>query len=576
MNEEQIASHVEEWRTALDTHRKSAKGRQIGMGDAAAQLAFAWGGAVAQSVHPEIAGPVMTAVAETYRILWGSRVPQQVAALDAVQSRAVDRELMYAWHRGFADRISDVAKSVLEDPVMGRFFDNEYGARFNLSSRDSSQTLVENHPDLVIKNRLSALLTITGGLEANDKQIKAMLGHLRTSMDTVSAAVGATVADIAGINDALVGLGHDMSSVDYKASLLLQGQIVLLTMAGREADEKVKQAEREARQATIRDAHAAAGMLGSILGVLTEDPHLGKQVSAVADFAVELAAVADSVLNPLEKATTTLAAMGSGLLTGNVVGAAIGLVTAFIDMGPSTDELVLAKLGELQQQVAALGKQMDHQFRQVDRRLTKIYESLADQLGRLRVEVGRVQRDLQSVHDDIVETSFQLNDVKVELLAALQGEAGAALRQTVSGIVDWPYVETPRPPEDYRSAEQSLYSHAVDRSATELWLGTVAGGDEGDAEGLARVLESFDPYYHFAYVLAVLASRGIVISCSKPLNLGLWSFAATAYGDLEYSDPQVARTVRPSRHDEVAEAAEQVKRAITALAPYHLDYKPVL
>lgn len=178
--------------------------------------------------------------------------------------------------------------------------------------------------------------------------------------------------------------------------------------------EREENARRQARLDAIDLAgyRSAADLAATFIGF--SDPTLGRQVQVTSNamFSVHEGLKAFDAARELAGANMNLATIA---LAGNFVGAGLSLANAFMDTGPTGDEIILGELAKLSEQVYTVREEMHERFDGVHERLDAIYTNMTngfETLAGLVENVGMDLRDLvRDVHDGLADVRSELRTV---------------------------------------------------------------------------------------------------------------------------------------------------------------------
>ena len=148
------------------------------------------------------------------------------------------------------------------------------------------------------------------------------------------------------------------------------------------------------------NARATAGLAATFIGFTNRD--LGRQTQALSDAVFGVRAG----LRAYKTAQRANAHMGlaSTALTGNFVGAAIGLVNAFIDSGPTADQVILEQIQNLHEHIGRVRLEMHERFDAVDARLDEM-------LGLLTGGIEVLETRLQEIKNGLEFANYRLGDL---------------------------------------------------------------------------------------------------------------------------------------------------------------------
>lgn len=120
----------------------------------------------------------------------------------------------------------------------------------------------------------------------------------------------------------------------------------------------------------------------------------------------------------------------SALLTGDLIGIGLNLIGAFMNTGPTADEMILEGIQNLSKQISELSQQMHDRFDRIDQSLSNI--SL--QLSQMMMQVSEISEDvlrvnikmneaidrLSNIQDSVDDLKYQMNSVDHNLYQGIQ------------------------------------------------------------------------------------------------------------------------------------------------------------
>ncbi len=180
------------------------------------------------------------------------------------------------------------------------------------------------------------------------KQLLSATGEITTDLTNLTSLVQQNFTKIAGQLDIA---NSKLDSILNSQDLVVQGVGFLVAT---EIQRQELEREMKAHKAVVDGASAGVQLVAGLIGVA--DPKLGRQFAAVGNGAVQ---IVDAIVS-FAKASAGKAAMeaifnlGTAALTDNVVQAALTIVTAFIDAGPTVEQMILDQLQEVQKQIDRL------------------------------------------------------------------------------------------------------------------------------------------------------------------------------------------------------------------------------
>lgn len=329
--------------------------------------------------------------------------------------------------------------------------------------------------------------------------------------------------------------------------------------------EKRQEAEKQAamvryeNQLILDGSRSGVYVLSTLAGFI--DPKVGHVIDVVGNTAIKIVESINRYAEVLASGVGTLAqGMGAAVLTGNLLGAALGLFSLFGSSGPSPYEIIFDQLGKLSEQIDQLGKQMHERFDRVDQSLNVIYETLVSgiqgvqyNLQQLDEKLNQIGETTQQIQQQIALIRNQLTDIQgglsriqdqlsgFELDAAAYAKAGFSLelRERVFSDARWTYrmPNDPMPWERFQSSAEKYVAYAQQLAKETPFVSRVNSLDalmlESDFTGILTNLN-----FWLAFGRNTLGNTNIPAGeVSDPF---IWATAAEAYLTLVLDWPEHA------------------------------------
>ena len=352
-------------------------------------------------------------------------------------------------------------------------------------------------------------------------------------------------------------LGLDPLSVDRNLVLDVLGSSARNAISNAHASGNLL---RTQSLSVLEVAGQEISVLGKLIGLA--DKRAGKAVDVVGSAVIS---VATAVLSA-EKTVTDLASkvgmqlaqgLGAALLTGNVISAALSVVSLFSGPDPTQQMLssIQSGLEQISKQVAALSEHLDARLDAVDDRLRRIYGTLLTGLTEIEVKLDNASFDLAVIRSELVDVQSKLNGLDSEMRDLLQALGQRDLVLEAEATLNWTHNHIdPTDTLDYDASDPS-FVHAEATFATwatalasdpdEVSTATLPSGDLVTvASALADTLPGRPVPMMAGYVARALSALGIPsfggVDGRLP-NLTTWSIAADAYSQLQLEWPEYAK-----------------------------------
>src|SRR4029078_11546202 len=89
--------------------------------------------------------------------------------------------------------------------------------------------------------------------------------------------------------------------------------------------------------------------------------------------------------------------LGAVILTGNILGAVMDVVSLFQESGPTDEQLILQQVGEMRQQLEDVRQEMHERFDRVDQQLNTIYGDMMNQFAQINLSQWQTRNDINDI-----------------------------------------------------------------------------------------------------------------------------------------------------------------------------------
>lgn len=434
----------------------------------------------------------------------------------------------------------------------------------DLANRSVNATTrrIKDHLDIALNDQTDALL---GGMRSISGELKAEIGSLRDAFGNVVTSQNQLMSFVQG---EFKHVRDDIANLQESNKLLLdgQGQIISLLMDEQEraADERRRRAEAERRQADRQMNDAAVGVLANLIGFA--DPEAGQRVAVVGRNLL-------SIRNALEDlASGDLSAMGSAVMTGNIIGAVFSIINAFGDSGPTPEQIILEEIGQLKQMIHQLGEQMHDRFDRVDARLIQIYEEFSRRFDGLDFRLGLLQSDVQTIQNLTLDLRTTLARVELRMQLLFQAQEARRYNLLVGTLENYENQLVPMTPTAFADLVLQ-FRNAATLDAVDEIASPTAGRPLLDAASLAGQLAGTNDNLtaNLNYLNAVILAHGWMggpglspASNTRIPSASEWSFGADGVTRLYSRWPQLARSnpFYNQRLNDVVNSGETLRAAL--------------
>jgi hypothetical protein len=390
-----------------------------------------------------------------------------------------------------------------------------------------AKTYLANHPDAA-PPRVSAAIGPDGSMEISLADLQQLatteFGKINASIDDLQLTLGTLSAQ--------------------------QGQLVdfMRNQQARQQAQALAEAKAKEHKLKLEAANSAVSIIATLAGVI--DPKLGKQIATVGSSAIKIGeslngwmhAVAG--LNGLNKLTS----LSTVVMTGNVLGAVMNVVSLFGKGQPTPDKLILAEIGKLRQQVSELRTEMHTRFDQIDKELATIYTTMQQRFDQIDVQLGRINGSLEEIQQSLLTLSLALNRLERNNFEYLDAIGRRPLLTAINGALGYKQrtgLDMPYQP-DFVEYENTFQSWGTINAFDALSAGP-SQRDFSDGQVLAE-LSAAPLDANVNYLNGWLSAHGLPPFASKRLaGLRDWAFASRAYADMGLDWPAHLQRINPQR-----------------------------
>ncbi len=320
----------------------------------------------------------------------------------------------------------------------------------------------------------------------------------------------------------------------------------------REAEAAAQQKAQEA-QIILDGAKSTVSLLSTLIGLADKDA--AKKVSVTLNSAIQ---VGDSINKFMQSVSTfgkvqtdltqLAAGMSGAILTGNIVGAAMNIISLF----------TAAEQPPIEQLVAELRQEMNERFDRIEAILNEIYDTILSGFD-------AVGRDVKSALQALASLELKLATLGKNLQESLQTLGRRPLLEAINGAIH--YQETHNgsimSPEKFGEYENVFHSWATIHARDEL---------EQDADGrsyddadlldeLSRPLE--DNVMYLATFLTKRPGWNVPsFATSRLAHPTIWAVSSRAHAELRLEWPAYGKGITSTRRAGVKQAGEEFHAAV--------------
>ncbi|MEZ4864254.1 MAG: hypothetical protein R3C14_23275 [Caldilineaceae bacterium] len=437
-----------------------------------------------------------------------------------------------------------------ENPVVAEVVDKVHSkmkGSNNTSIRDNAKTILAKNPDLPVLQEIRDRLGDDGALTISLNELKELS---KSEMEQIN-----------GTLDEMQGTLNDIEKdqkviIDYLQNAELKAKW-----------QEVMQKKAAAYQLKLEAAQAGISIITTIAAQI--DPKYAKDFSVVATSSLKVATSINSWL----KATAGLGAvdkvfsLSSVVMTGNVLGAVMNIVSLFGDDQPSPEQMILDEIGKLRQQVDQLRVEMHERFDRIDQSLNTIYTTMHERFDQIDIQLGKINGNIQEVQQSLAELDLKLSRIERNNFEFLNALGRRPLLEAINGGLGYQQrTGQPMPYQpDFVTFENTLHTWATIHAFDPLNAGPTQR-DFSDGQTLAE-LNAYPFDANINYINGWLAAHGLPGITNKRLPSPRdWLFASRAYTQLALEWPEHMQRIDPKRGEALSKIGEDLESAMRNLS----------
>ncbi len=330
-------------------------------------------------------------------------------------------------------------------------------------------------------------------------------------------------------------------------------------------------ATRQAQQGATENAKKIFEGLGAIVSVLStlvgfSDKKAAKQLETVGKAAITAATAINTYMTTVLNSGLTNAAfaMGTAVLTGNLLGAAMSLIGLFTG-GDNPDAGVQAEIAKLRDQINRLAQGMTERFNRIEQALNEMYANLVAQLDALTKAVDEVRVNLGHIATVLQEIERKVDSMALATHVALENIARRDLNQVISTYVHHKENTGGQPIPDFVNTYYPLAESPTFRFATidALQEGTFTVPSGTSLADPVSTLDLYLPEGSVNYLSQWARQRvGGSWTTGPVANAAAWNTAARVYNILQLENPQYASQVNSARATAIADAGANINTRV--------------
>jgi hypothetical protein len=425
---------------------------------------------------------------------------------------------------------------------------------------DALHQIFPEYPDRFDSGDLPGVINNPRRKRPVRREIKAAVqpdGRTIMSTDDMIALVMKETDGLRQISSALLRdelLAADAQQQDFIA--WMQRELQGLGNSERAEMEAKAEAAVERTLEPLEIAESSIYVLSTFVSLV--DQRLGRQIGAVGGAAIDITRQVMNFVDAAPKLGQLATALGSAVLTANVLSAAIAVISMFGPEEPTPDQIILDEIGHLRDQVRDLKVQMNARFDRIDRALVKIYDALDTHFGLIEHDLATLRRQSTQIQIEIARLNGTLERLAADTRLWVEEARRTDLRVAINQAVD--YDVTRRVAMTFaafENFENLFHSWATIISFDPLETGASTVPDYAPA-AVAGQLQG--PLWgNLSYLDGWAVRQGLPSFAGEgPGNPFTWAAAGSAYAEIIRDWPGIAQLISPTRLEEVIESGERI------------------
>ncbi len=220
----------------------------------------------------------------------------------------------------------------------------------------------------------------------------------------------------------------------------------LLEKEAREQEDAAAEQQRQAalqrlqmeRQLRLEATGSAIYLLSTLVGF--QNAELGKTISVMGNAAFSIAQSISKYATTAATLGTLGASLGSVVLTGNVVAAALSVASLFGSSEPTPERMILEEISKLRRQVERLRAEMHDRFDRIDQTLNAVYGGIIDVMIRL----DAFAEGLEDVEARLVELQSDVSAMGMQFESFIQVVEHRPLVESINRAIGYRKLDRPR------------------------------------------------------------------------------------------------------------------------------------
>jgi hypothetical protein len=473
------------------------------------------------------AGPYTTVAKEA--VSWANRYTNATLGPEAQIIAQAEVFNSYSGAQAYqADTWSSLYQLAQANPQAAQVVNTFFGTYLHATTADSASSILVNNPDFAANQNIQSIAQMMG-----------QDGSVRTSLDDLLAAAQRQSARMQS------GFQVDLTllkNIDQQQTVFAKYVTDQQARAALQADR-----QHQIDQLALQAADSGVYLL-STFAKLSGNNDAARTISVAGGAAIQ---VYKSV-SEFQKSAAALGdagqTLGSVVLTGNLVGAALNIVSLFSQSGPTVDQVILDQLQAIRKQIADLSQQMNDRFNRVDLELNQIYTTLNLGLYQVIGDVRQLDSKIDDVRSGLLKTEAKLNRLEQTLYSYLDAASRRQFKADIYNILTYKTNHPDAMPYDvFANYANELNVWSIDTSKDALEAGaSVRSFDDAEIKHELSSLPLENNVNYLVQLVDVrLKPKGVqsLTTVGRLANPRDWEISSEAYIRLLSDWPESYRTI---------------------------------
>ncbi len=451
-----------------------------------------------------------------------------------------------------AQRVLDLIPTIVpqlvaaaqSNPAIAAGADQLHQSKLGVSIKNfDGRATVQAIPDIAIPAEVIGSIQADGTISISLNEIKDLSLSEFTKLDLSITDMRQTLVAIDAKQPNLVDYLHNQEE-----------------QAKQKALAAAKAAEHKLKLEAIESSISIFSTLGGFI-----DSDFGKQLKTLGESGLKIGKAIDSWLDAVAGKNTLDAIFSAStvVMTGNILGAVMGIVSLFGSSGPTPEQMILEEIGKLRKQVDQLRTEMHARFDRIDQELNIIYTTMQERFDKIDLQLGVINANVLEVQRTLLDLDLKLNRMERNNFELLDAVGRRPLLEAINGGLNYQErtgQSMPFQPDfvNYENLFQTWGTiHAFDALAT-----GPSQRDFSDGALLAE-LNALPLDANLNYLNSWLQLHGVpALSSSRLASPRDWLFASRAYGQLGVEWPQQMAQIDPQRQTALTAVGTDLEGAI--------------